>query len=121
MGSLRKLLQRARGAFMRGPPDEVSPGERQLLQRRMTAGGLDPNTIERVEPALARLMQQNCDACEAPQRCEQDLAHHATAAAWPEYCPNASWLEALKAPGWFSLWLDRKERQQQQGRSGGAG
>ena len=76
------------------------PHAADLLLRRMTALGLDPNQVSRTERATFQDMQRVCSMCASHRHCAQDLAHRPDNPEWREYCPNAETLTALNAMPW---------------------
>jgi hypothetical protein len=95
-------------ALARRGPDEAC-----LLPRRLTALGLDPDEIARLEPAVFRGLYWRCTMCESKGECAVDLAGDVGHPAWPDrsdawrsYCPNAATFRALgDIP-----WLDEPKR-----------
>ena len=81
-----------------GPEDEAAAG---LLARRMSALGVDADTFARVEPALFANLKTLCRDCDRPGQCRHDLRHDAKDAAWEDYCPNATVLNAVAELRWF--------------------
>ena len=83
------------------------PDEAYLLPRRMTALGIDPDEVARIEPALFTDLHARCTLCECPGRCAWDLAGDLDEAwqdgpdDWQAYCPNAKPLLALCEMPWF--------------------
>jgi hypothetical protein len=72
-----------------------------LLARRMSALGVDADTFARVEPALFGNLQTLCRDCDHPGVCQHDLRHDPNGAAWEDYCPNATVLNAITELRWF--------------------
>jgi len=83
------------------------PDEAYLLPRRMTALGIDPDEVARIEPALFRDLHARCTLCDNPGACAWDLAGDVDEAwkdgpdAWRGYCPNVELLLALCEVPWF--------------------
>jgi hypothetical protein len=71
------------------------PGAAALLQRLLHALGVNPNDLERRDPAVMRDLQRLCITCGHKRRCELDLADGAIANSFQDYCPNAYTLDAL--------------------------
>jgi hypothetical protein len=72
-----------------------------LLARRMSALGVDADSFARVEPALFSNLQTLCRDCDHPGQCRHDLRHDPDGAAWEDYCPNATVLNAITELRWF--------------------
>jgi hypothetical protein len=68
------------------------------LQDRMAVLGLDPASLSRDEPAVARDLQRTCSFCASKRQCRHDLAARPADPRWQDYCPNASTLNTLKGP-----------------------
>jgi len=66
-----------------------------LLERRLTAIGLDAKELAATEPAQLRDMERLCTMCGAKSRCGRDLAAHPDDPVWQEYCPNHETLAEL--------------------------
>jgi hypothetical protein len=71
------------------------PNAAALLQRLLVALGIDPNQLQRGDPAIMRDLQRLCITCGHKRRCELDLAGGSIADNFQDYCPNAFTLDAL--------------------------
>jgi hypothetical protein len=71
------------------------PGAAALLQRLLHALGVNPNELERSDPAVMRDLQRLCITCGYKRQCELDLANGAMGDRFQDYCPNAFTLDAL--------------------------
>jgi Family of unknown function (DUF6455) len=75
--------------------------EAGLLARRMAAVGVDADTFARLEPALFANLKTMCRECDRPGQCRHELRRDPSGAAWEEYCPNATVLNAVAELRWF--------------------
>jgi hypothetical protein len=73
-------------------PDSVG-----LLERRMTAVGLDAEQVGNSQPETLRDLQRVCGQCAAEGRCARDLDRDEQDRAWRDYCPNVVTLDALRS------------------------
>jgi hypothetical protein len=73
----------------------AGPADAAELKRRMAALGLDPASVSRREPAVARDLQRTCCLCTSKRRCRHDLTANPADSGWKKYCPNATTLSAL--------------------------
>jgi uncharacterized protein YjiS (DUF1127 family) len=75
------------------------PDAADQLKLRLEALHLDAATIQRDEPLIMRDLERVCMTCGSKRRCVRDFIRFPDDAAWREYCPNATTLDALeKAP-----------------------
>ena len=95
------VVRRWHSRWTAGDRAEDEPPEAGLLTRRMSALDIDADTFARVEPALFGNLQTLCRECEHPGQCRHDLRHDAKGAAWEDYCPNATVLNAVGELRWF--------------------
>jgi hypothetical protein len=70
------------------------PDSAKLLDQRLAADGIAPDSIE---PAVMRDLQRCCSNCDSKSECAHDLKQTTQPAKWPSYCPNAETIEALSA------------------------
>ena len=79
------------------------PDRGDLLRRRLTALGLDPELFSSAQSGALRDLERVCTLCGSKSRCERDVARNASGAEWRGYCLNVATLDALlresKAPG----------------------
>ncbi len=75
----------------------VGPDKNELLCRRMSQLGLEPDDTIQAEPALFLNLHRVCGLCDVRARCAADLKQHPDAPAWREYCPNAETLDMLNS------------------------
>ncbi len=68
-----------------------------LMDKMMTARGLDPNQVRRMCGPLVRDLELTCSRCSASTRCRNELAVGVAAANSHEYCGNAGTFDALLA------------------------
>jgi hypothetical protein len=73
------------------------PDSADLLSRRMASLHLDPQHLNRTEPAVTNDLKRLCSLCAAKRRCENDLDTKAVDPVWRQYCPNTTTLTALIA------------------------
>jgi hypothetical protein len=66
-----------------------------LLERRLSALGVDLTQLHRDRPAELRDMARLCTMCDSKGRCSRDLAADPKDPAWRTYCPNETALVAL--------------------------
>jgi hypothetical protein len=71
------------------------PDAADLVERRITALGLDAAQIEATQPAVMRDVQRVCSMCDNKRVCEHDLDRRPADAGWTSYCPNVGTLAAL--------------------------
>lgn len=76
-------------------------GQTDFLVRRMTALGLNAETVARSIPNTFRDLERLCAACESQELCKWDLKHDPTDQAWQDYCPKAATLGGLGAFSWL--------------------
>jgi hypothetical protein len=82
------------------PLESPRPNKVLLLQRRMTALGLNMDEWTNFEPAMLDELESLCLECESRQLCAHDLAIHSddpTWHDWRDYCPNVAQLNVLSA------------------------
>lgn len=73
-------------------------GTQQLLERRLTALGLQPGEITELLPMLLRDLQRTCTICQAKAHCISDMKISPLADGWESYCPNSGTLRTLLPP-----------------------
>jgi len=95
------IVRRWHGGWTPVASEDPEPAGAGLLAQRMSALGVDADTFARVEPALFANLQTLCSECERPSQCRHDLRHDAKDAAWEDYCPNATVLNAVAELRWF--------------------
>jgi hypothetical protein len=66
-----------------------------LLERRLTALGLDPEDIRKLSPLLLLDLRWTCSCCTEKKRCADDFAEDPNPPDWESYCPNAGRLRTL--------------------------
>jgi hypothetical protein len=72
------------------------PDRGDLLRRRLTALGLDPELFSSAQSGALRDLERVCTLCGSKSRCERDLARNASSAEWRGYCLNVATLDALQ-------------------------
>ena len=72
------------------------PDSAGLLERRMTAVGLDAGEVAHSQPQVLRDLQRVCGQCAAEGRCARDLGRDEQDRAWRDYCPNVATLDVLR-------------------------
>lgn len=75
----------------------MGPHAADPMVPRLTAMGLDPNEIARVEPAVFHDLQRVCSFCDDKRQCQHELRRDPDGTEWKTYCPNMPTFEALKA------------------------
>jgi hypothetical protein len=65
------------------------------LPRLLRALELDPQVVERRDPALMRDLATVCAGCSEGARCRRELAVGNAAESYAEYCPNGASLALL--------------------------
>ncbi len=102
IGALTGTIERRRhGRWTADDRQDDEAADAGLLARRMSALGVDADTFARVEPALFGNLQTLCRECERPDLCRHDLRKDPKGAAWEDYCPNATVLNAVAELRWF--------------------
>jgi hypothetical protein len=82
-------------------PGHHTPVEQSdLLPRRMTALGLDANTVAWFDPATFRDLERLCARCEYHELCRWHLKQDHANPIWQKYCPNWATLDALGVLPW---------------------
>jgi len=72
------------------------PDSAGLLERRMSAAGLNAAQLSQSEPEVLRDLQRVCGQCAVEGRCARDLDRDEQDRAWRDYCPNVVTLDALR-------------------------
>jgi len=72
------------------------PDSAGLLERRMSAAGLNAAQLSQSEPEVLRDLQRVCGQCAVEGRCARDLGRDEQDPAWRDYCPNVMVLDALR-------------------------
>jgi uncharacterized protein YjiS (DUF1127 family) len=72
------------------------PDGGDLLRRRLTALGLDPERFSSTQSGALRDLERVCTLCGSKSGCERDLERDATSAGWRGYCLNVTTLDALQ-------------------------
>ena len=70
-------------------------GAADNLQRMLLALDVDPDKLEKTNPAVMRDLQRLCVSCAHKSRCQREVASGGADAHFHEYCPNAFTLDAL--------------------------
>ncbi len=65
------------------------------LQKMLLALDVDPDKLEKTNPAVMRDLQRLCVSCGHKSRCQREVASGGAGAHFHEYCPNAFTLDAL--------------------------
>jgi hypothetical protein len=65
------------------------------LRNLLLALGVNPDELERGDPAVMQDLQRLCATCGYKRKCEFDLAAGAAVDKFKGYCPNAFTLDAL--------------------------
>jgi len=68
-----------------------------LLDRRLSAVGLDPKELAHTVPAEMRDMERLCTLCRSKGRCARDLGADPDDPVWRQYCPNEATITQLSA------------------------
>ena len=95
------VVRRWRARVTADDRQEDEAADAGVLARRMSALGVDSDAFARVEPALFGNLQTLCRECERPDLCRYDLRRDPKGAAWEDYCPNATVLNAVAELRWF--------------------
>jgi hypothetical protein len=66
-----------------------------LLERRVTALGMNSGDLAKTSTAQLRDMERLCTLCGSKGRCARDLGAHPSDPVWKEYCPNEATLTEL--------------------------
>ena len=83
-------------------PDEFEaaiaqePGTDLLLEKMLTALGIDPKAPALQDPAVIGELRRLCARCCHKARCERDLAAGTAIENFSAYCPNAEMLDAIR-------------------------
>ena len=72
------------------------PNSTGLLERRMTAVGLNAEEVAHSRPEVLRDLQRVVRAMREHGRCVRDLDRDEQDRAWRDYCPNVVTLDALR-------------------------
>lgn len=78
-------------AIARKGPDAA----RELVEM-LKALNIDPDALDRFQPAVMRDLQHHCCLCENKAECHDELAAGHAARTYGEFCVNADTLAALK-------------------------
>lgn len=70
------------------------PG-RTLLGWRLTALGLNPQSIGRAHPDVLSNLIEACMSCPVKQRCLDDMMECVDPPGWESYCPNSGTIRTL--------------------------
>ena len=73
------------------------PAGADQLEMRLEALHVDAAGLRRDEPLVMRDLERVCTQCATKRRCVHDFIRFPDDAAWREYCPNATTLDALQA------------------------
>src|SRR5262245_21447537 len=84
----------------------ISTGELNELVRRgphaadalpdmMTALGIDPKAVARVEPMVMRDLERVCSVCAHKRQCTREIEAGTAAEHYDEFCPNAPTLRTF--------------------------
>lgn len=73
------------------------PGAAALLDKLLVALSVDPDALQKSDPATMRDLQRLCIACRQKKRCQHELEEGTAAEHYRSYCPNAFTLESLFA------------------------
>jgi hypothetical protein len=65
------------------------------LTQMLEALGIDPDALDRFQPAVMRDLQHHCCLCENKTECRDELAAGRAGARFGEFCVNADTLDAL--------------------------
>jgi len=71
------------------------PGAADLLQKLLTALGMNAKDIDQGDRAVMRDLQRSCIMCDEKRRCKFDLINGVITENFRDYCPNAFTLDAL--------------------------
>ncbi|MGY0571964.1 DUF6455 family protein [Bradyrhizobium sp. RDM12] len=66
------------------------------LSRLLDVLGIDERSIARKEPGVLRDLTLVCALCVAKSRCNRETKAGTAALQYPEYCPNAYMIDALR-------------------------
>ncbi|SRR6266508_4495178 len=66
-----------------------------LWAQRMTALGLDAQTVEKKDWLQLEDVKQACAHCGEKHECADDLAQDPSNPIWEQYCPNAKVMKTL--------------------------
>ena len=83
-------LSELRTIALKGPD-----GAKELLAM-LKALDINPEVLDRLQPAVMRDLQHHCCMCDSKAECRDDLASGRAAATYGEFCANADTLDALK-------------------------
>jgi hypothetical protein len=71
------------------------PHAADALPEMMTALGIDPKAVARVEPMVMRDLERVCSVCAHKRECAHELTAGTAAEHYDEFCPNASTLKTF--------------------------
>ncbi len=76
----------------------IAEGSQDLpVNELLTQLGLDPETLEKQDPALMMDLVRVCGLCQDHDQCRADLAAGTARRHWREYCLNETTIDALQA------------------------
>ena len=73
------------------------PEAAALLDKLLIALCVDPEALQKSQPATMRDLQRLCIACREKKRCQRELEEGTAAEHYRSYCPNAFTLDSLFA------------------------
>lgn len=82
---------------------KVRPHSNDLLSLRMSALGLNPAQVARIEPDIFLNLCRTCAICDSRVQCGTDLKREKTEVdgsdtqTWQDYCPNVALLSMLSS------------------------
>ena len=84
-------LEQLRALASKGPEAAA------LLNKLLVALHVEPDALQKSEPAIVRDMQRLCISCKEKKRCQRELTEGTAAEHYHSYCPNAFTLESIFA------------------------
>ncbi len=72
------------------------PGAADELLVMLRAHGLDPEVLDRLQPAVMADLRHHCCLCDNKRECRSDLASGRAVETYEDFCSNAETLDALK-------------------------